>query len=216
MFQHLRLKLTVLYAGLFCVILALIGAVVYAVVDNNTQRLARAQLDSAGAMFAQLQHTRLQHLEDGAHIFASSAELQNAVASNDSTLMHEALLNIREQLHSDLVFVVTQGGLLIGESGAGVSSVPPGLQLALARDAAPAGVIRQGENLFQAAAAPLNAGGANGWIVIGRHIGGDDIAALQATSALPLQASVLTRATDGRWTREPDSINDFIDKSLAG
>jgi EAL domain-containing protein (putative c-di-GMP-specific phosphodiesterase class I)/GGDEF domain-containing protein len=216
MFQHLRLKLTVLYAGLFCVILALIGAVVYAVVDNNTQRLARAQLDSAGAMFVQLQHTHLQHLEDGAHIFASSAELQNAVASNDSTLMHEALLNIREQLHSDLVFVVTQGGLLIGESGAGVSSVPPGLQLALARDAAPAGVIRQGDNLFQAAAAPLNAGGANGWIVIGRRIGGDDIAALQATSALPLQASVLTRATDGRWTREPDSINDFIDKSLAG
>ncbi|MFT3729012.1 MAG: EAL domain-containing protein [Terricaulis sp.] len=216
MFQHLRLKLTVLYAGFFCLVLMLIGVVVYAVVDNNTQRLARAQLDSAGAMFAQLQQSHLQYLQDGARIFAANPELENAVAIGDATVLHEALLNVREQLHSDLVFVVTEDGSLIGESGAGASSAPPGLQLALARDASAAGIIHQGDHLYQAAAAPLSANGARSWIVVGRRIGNDDIAALQAASAIPLQASVLVRGVNGRWTNEPGAVNDFIDKSLAG
>jgi len=213
MFRHLRIKLTVLYAGLFCVVLALIGAVVYAVVDDNTQRLARSQLDSAGAMFAQLQDARLQQLEDGARFFANDSALQNAVAAGDATLLHESLLRVREEIRSDLVFVVTREGLLIGESGAGVSSVPPGLQLALSRDATPAGLIRQGGALFQAAAAQLNS---RGWIVVGRRVGADDIVALQQTSAFPLQAAVLTRGRDGRWASDAPGIDQFIDHSLAG
>ncbi len=70
MFRSLRIKLTVLYAGLFCLALALIGATAYAVIDSNTQRLGCTQIETSNDVAAlgtpeeQQTWARLQRIEE--------------------------------------------------------------------------------------------------------------------------------------------------------
>jgi diguanylate cyclase len=79
MFRRLRAKLTVLYAGLFCLALMLIGATAYVVIADNTQKLARQQLANASRVFTQIWDRRLAHLQDAATRTARTQPLVDAI-----------------------------------------------------------------------------------------------------------------------------------------
>lgn len=199
MFRHLRIRLTVLYAGLFCLVLALIGATGYAIIVDNTQRLVREQLIAAGSVFDQLWQLRLAHLQDGALATAHDEVLQHAVETRDSGAIISHLTRLRRDVDADLAFLVTPEGLVVHEDGAAASSVPPGLQEALQRDHAPVGLLLRDSRLHQAAAIPVLAPNLLGWIVVGERLDETELSALAGLSAIPLQASVLTEARDGAW-----------------
>jgi predicted signal transduction protein with EAL and GGDEF domain len=214
MFQHLRIKLTVLYAGLFCVVLTLIGATAYAVIAHNTQRVVREQLVSAGAVFDEVWHLRLEHLQDGSAHAASAENFRTAVANADNGALMPMLARLRRDLDADLVFLVTAQGLVVREDGAAISSVPPGLQSVLEHDRAPTGLLSWDGVQHQAAAIPILAPNLLGWIVVGEKIDETELSALAGLSAIPLQASLLTQARDGSWRgielTDHSALNIFI------
>ncbi|HRP09903.1 MAG TPA: GGDEF domain-containing protein [Terricaulis sp.] len=217
MFSHLRLKLTFLYAGLFFVALTLIGAITYAVVDGATARMARAQLDTASAMFERTARLRTAQLQEGAARAAEDAALRSALAAGQAEGMRARLSALRARLQTDRVFLVTAGGLMIGEDGSGVGSVPPGLQSTLARQSAPSGVLQLDGALYRAVTAPLE--GAEGWVLVADALDIEELDQIGALAAIPLEAELLTRA-GGDWTTrdaiDRDAVNEFIQRSESG
>ena len=217
MFRQLRLKLTVLYAGLFCAALLVIGATAYGVVGANTQRVVREQLQATGAVFDRIWQLRFEQLQDGARLSAQDYGFREAIATHDAATTASALANVRRRLGADLVFLVTPEGLVIAESGVGVASVSPGLQRSLDSEQAPSGVLAASGGLHQAVAAPIFAPNLLGWIVVGQHLDEEEMRALESLSAIPLNAVALARAQDGWGAVElPDRriVSGFIDQAL--
>ena len=214
MFRRLRVKLTFMYAGLFSLALLLIGAVAYFVIAGNTQRLAEQQLSNTTQVFAHSCDIRLDHLQDSATRPAHTPRLADAVAARDDAVIRAYLADLRARSRADIAFVVTREGLVISETGAS-SSVSPGLQLALAHNQPPPGVLRQNGETYQGAAAAL--AGGHGWIVAGARLGPQQMDDLRALSPIPVQAAVLVQDAQG-WG-DPDSpaqasFGGFIDESL--
>ncbi|MGE0742802.1 MAG: putative bifunctional diguanylate cyclase/phosphodiesterase [Hyphomonadaceae bacterium] len=210
MFRHLRVKLTVLYAGLFSVALLLIGGIAYAVINGNTQRMAAQQLASSEAVFDRLSRQRIDQFSAGAAAAAESPSLVQAVATRSDGDIRALLQDLSARTRADLAFVVTREGLVVG-AGAG-TSVPPGLQAAFSREAAPVGVMRLSGQLHLAATAPLPED--QGWVVLGARL---DASALEALSPMPLQATVVPHGLRG-WEIEgdvdADAISALIDQAL--
>nr|HRK65312.1 HAMP domain-containing protein [Terricaulis sp.] len=214
MFSHLRIKLTVLFTGLFFFALILIGATTYAVIDGATQHMARAQLGAASAMFERTTRLRNAQLQEGASRAAENERFRAALAQGETSAIRNTLIGLRARLHADRVFVVTAGGLLIGEDGAGNGSVPPGVQATLARQSAPAGVLMLDGELHRAVTAPI--GEALGWVFVADALDKAELDQIAALAAIPLQAEVLTRTSSGWTTRdaaEREAVNAFITQS---
>lgn len=214
MFRTLRVKLTVLYAGLFCLALLLIGATAYAVIAENTQRLAQQQLANSSRVFERVWATRLAHLQDAAFRTGRMPGLTEAVNARDDLRIRAYLAELRSLTSADIAFLVTREGLVISESGAS-SSVSPGLQLALTRPTATPGLMRQGDALYQAAVAAIPGG--QGWVVAGAQLGDSQIDDLRELSPIPLQATIVMRNAEG-WgaSADPDrpALDRFITQSL--
>ncbi len=215
MFRRLRVKLTVLYASLFCAALLVLGATAYAVIANNTHRLAQQELASTGAVFDRFWQVRLDHLRDSANQFARAPELRDAVAANDDATIRADLDNLRTRTDSDISFFVTNRGLIVGDHGEEGASIAPGLQRALTQDDALSGVMRAGDSLYQTAVAP--APGRLGWVVLGAKLDAAEMESLSRLSSTPVQAVALIR--DGRDASagiDQPALNAFIDASLSG
>jgi EAL domain-containing protein (putative c-di-GMP-specific phosphodiesterase class I)/GGDEF domain-containing protein len=212
MFRRLRVKLTFMYAGLFCLALLLIGAVAYFVIAGNTQKLAEQQLANTAQVFSRVWDVRLAHLQDAAARTARAPGLGEAVVARNDTIIRGHLADLRARSHADIAFVVTREGLIITETGAS-SSVSPGMQLALTRGALTPGVLSQNSDLYQGAGAALSDN--QGWVITGARLGSQQMDDLRALSPIPVQVSVLAR--DGQnWDGEADhaALSAFIDQSL--
>jgi EAL domain-containing protein (putative c-di-GMP-specific phosphodiesterase class I)/GGDEF domain-containing protein len=218
MFRSLRTKLTVLYAGLFCLALLLIGATAYAVVVANAQRLVREQLQATGAVFDRLWELRVRQMQDGARLSAADYGFREAIASRDEATIHSALANLKRRLGADLVFLITTEGVLIGEDGVGSASAAPSLQIALEQDDAPVGVLLSGGVLHQAVTSPILAPDLLGWVVVGERLDQEEMRALERFSAIPLQAAALAQSIGGDWSDGDDhdrqALRNFIARAL--
>lgn len=216
MFRHLRVKLTVLYAGLFCAALLFIGATAYAVIASNTNRLAREQLASAGAVFERTWALRLDHLADGAQTTARDSNFRNVAALRDEAALRARLETLRQGSGADFAVFITREGLLVGDLPGAGASIPAGLQRALAQAQSPRGVMRSGDELAQTATATL-ANGA-GWVVLGANLDADEMHAIEAISALPINARVLAHSGQA-WGAASDTdfaaLDGFIDAAVA-
>ena len=213
MFRRLRHKLTVLYAGLFCAALILIGATAYGVVAGATQRLAREQLVNTGAVFSEASALKLAHLDSGARHAAGSDVLVAAAQSRDVGAIRLVLQQLRAETNADLVFMVTREGLIIRADGSAQSSVWPGLQRALAASSAPSGVMRVNDALYQGATAPI-AGGL-GWVVAGVRLDADAMSALERVSTAPMLAQAIVRERDGWGSDDGDraALSAFLEQA---
>ena len=212
MFRRLRVKLTFMYAGLFCLALLLIGAVAYFVIAGNTQKLAELQLANTAQVFSRVWDVRLAHLQDAAARTARSPGLGEAVAARNDTIIRGHLADLRARSHADIAFVVTREGLIITETSAS-SSVSPGMQLALTRGALTPGVLSDNNDLYQGAGAALP--DSQGWVITGARLGSQQMDDLRALSPIPVQVSVLAR-NGQNWDSETDhaALSAFIDQSL--
>lgn len=214
MVRRLRIKLTFLYAGLFALALAFIGAASYFAIASNTKELAKRELENAARVFERIASVRLDHVQDAASRTAAIPELAGAIGQRADGEIFARLAELRTRSNIAVAFVVTREGLIISEDGAS-SSVSPGMQLALARGDAAPGAMRHNGNLYLGAVAPLAGGG--GWIVAGVPLDSQETEALRAHSPIALDAALITREEQG-WgnTDEPDqtAISRFIEQSL--
>ena len=214
MFRRLRINLTLMYAGLFGLVLMLIGAAAYVVIDGNAQNLARQELASTSRVFARVWESRLTRLEDSTTRTARTPGIADALAARDNSFIHEQLADLRALAHADIAFVVTPDGQVIREGGA-TTPVSPGLNAALSRETVAPGVLRDNGELYQAAAARLP--DQQGWIVTGVRLGPYQTGELRELSPTPLEASALAHTGD-TWIDGSDRnravLNTFIDQAL--
>ena len=207
--RSLRVKLTFFYAGLFCLALMLIGAIAYAVIGSNAQRLVREQMEATGVVFDRVWELRFEQLRDGARLASRDYGFREAVATRDDATIRSALANLRQRLGAGLVFLVTPEGAVVGDAAAG-ANVSPGLQAALEREDAPVGVLSNGGALYQAVTMPVLAPNMIGVIVVGERLDEREMSALEQLSSIPLQAEVLQRTPRG-W-----ALRDQADRPLLG
>lgn len=215
MFRRLRVKLTVLYAGLFCLVLFVIGATAYLAISGNTQQLAREQLASTASVFTEMSSLRVRRLHDNASQTARLPMLQQAATERNEAVIRAIVLDLRGRADADLAFLVTREGLIVGDGDASNRSVSPGLQVALERQQAPSGLLSVGENVYQAATTPIPGG--LGWLVLGSQVRHAQMDALEQFSSTPVEANVLMNRNG--WTRlgadNADVLDGFIDDALA-
>ncbi|MEJ0060134.1 MAG: EAL domain-containing protein [Terricaulis sp.] len=220
MFRHLRLKLTVLYAGLFCIALAFIAAGAFAVVNGNSERMVREQLKTTGIVFDRVWQLRFQRLEDSATLSSSDYGFRQAVATADAATLASALSNLRERLDADVVFLVAPEGLVYSPRGLESAPASDQLHAALETEEAPTGVLMIGGALHQAVSAPIYAPNLLGWVIVAERLDAAEMRALERLSAIPLNASAMVRASNGAWVSsegaaETDTqIDTFIDRTL--
>jgi diguanylate cyclase len=214
MFRRLRVKLTVLYAGLFCLVLFLIGATAYIAISNNTQQLAREQLVSTGAVFERMSELRVARLHDNADQTARLPALQQGAVDRNVVVIRALLNDLRQRSEAELAFLVTREGLIVGDETASNRSVSPGLQVSLERESAPSGLLSIENVVYQAATAPIPGG--LGWLVVGARIENAQLEALEALSSTPLDASILMKR-DG-WVRlggeQTSPLSVYVDDAL--
>jgi EAL domain-containing protein (putative c-di-GMP-specific phosphodiesterase class I)/GGDEF domain-containing protein len=196
--RQLRVKLTVLYAGLFCAALLLIGGIAYASIASNAQRLIREQLAATGIVFDRVWELRFEDMRNGARLASLDYGFREAVASADQATIASALENLRTRLSADLVYLISPSGLVIAADGA-ASTVPTNLQSALEREDAPFGVLRAQDRLHQVVTTPVYAPNLLGWIVVGERLDDAEMQALQRLSAIPLAAEVASADASGAW-----------------
>ncbi len=217
MFRHLRLKLTVLYAGLFCAALIFIGATAYIVLADNTHRVAREQLAATGAMFDQLWGARFEHMRDSALRTVDEPGFRSAAVADDLPALATQLRDLQMRSGLDIAFVVTREGRIVGDDGSEDISVPVGLQAALSSTQMPTrGVLRSGGQLYQAAIAPMPQ--SQDWLIVGKRLDEVELDTLTALSPLPMIAETRTRG-DAGWggdTADAAAVNAFIDAALGG
>lgn len=199
MFRRLRIKLTVLYAALFCVALMGILATSYAAVAGNAQRLVREQMQASGAVFDRIWDVRFQQLQYGARLSVRDYGFRQAVATEDTATIRLALENLRGRLGADLVFLVTPEGQVLGGEGATRIPVTQNLLDALEGDGAVTGVTAIDNVLHQAVSAPLFAPDLLGWVIVAERLDQNEMQALEQMAAIPLQASALAQQPDGGW-----------------
>ena len=221
MFSQLRIKLTVLYAALFCTALLFISATAYAVVASNAQRLVREQLQATGAVFDSLWQVRFGQLQEGAQLSAQDYGFRQAVATQDTATIRSALQNLRRRLNADLVFLVTPDGRVLNADETQAAASSPSLEAALEADDALTGVLMSRGVLHQSVTAPIFAPNLLGWVVVAERLDKAEMRALERLSPIPLHAVALSRGPDG-WgagdeTLDPHDrqiVGGFIDRAL--
>ncbi|MES1158650.1 MAG: EAL domain-containing protein [Terricaulis silvestris] len=226
MFRRLRTKLTVLYAGLFFAAAVLISFSAYIVIADNAQRMVRDELQASGTVFDRLWQLRSEHLQEGASISASDYGFREAIASNDAPTIASALQNLRRRLDADLVFLVTPNGEVINAGGGPTSVAAPRLRAALEgeldAESNPTGVLTFDGSPHQAVIEPVLAPNLIGWVVVGERLDREEMHALEALSAIPLQASALVRGPHG-WrsleeqfnAHDQSALQSFADRALS-
>lgn len=216
MFRRLRVKATVLFAGIFCIALTLIGATAYAVITENAEQQARSQLESLSAVFDRTTALTYQRLQDGAFHIAGDASLRAATAAQDERAIRADLLRLRQRISADLAYLVTRNGQIIGQHNGASPSVSPALLATLARQTETNGITRSGEGLFLTATAPMPLGG--GWIVIGVQLNDAALDALKQLAPAPVEVRVIAKTEQG-WGDDASAdfaaLTAFMDASLA-
>ena len=223
MFRHLRTKLTVLYAGLFCIALTLISLAVYGAITTNAERVTRQELVASGTVFDRLWTLRSQQLEDGADLLSRDFGFREAVATHDQATIQSALENLRRRLGIDLAFIVDMDGKVTVSDGRSIGSAAQSVSAALQSEDAPAGVVMVDGLPYQAISAPILSPTLTGWVVFAAKLDDREMGSLERLSAIPLDAVVLSRQRDGGWSAaktpfsasERASVSRFVDRSVA-
>jgi predicted signal transduction protein with EAL and GGDEF domain len=221
MFRRLRLKLTVLYAGLFCVALLFISATAFAIINANAENMAREELQATGTVFDRGWEFRFQRLSDVASLSARDFGFRQAVATGDIPTIGSALENVRGRLDADVVFIVTPDGRLLGQQGALTLDRREHLHEALETDEAPRGVIMINDMPHQAVSAPIYAPSLLGWVIVAERLDAAEMRALEQLAAIPLDAAVLVQRGNDWISSEAAAsadarLQNFVTASLQG
>jgi PAS domain S-box-containing protein len=224
MFSRLQTKLTVLYAGLFALALALVFLAVYGAVNDNARHVVKNDLTAGGAVFDRLRAIQSDQLEQGAAVLARDFGFRAAVATADKPTTQSALENLRGRSNLDLALLVGLDGQVISAGDAPPVAVGAELHRILADDDQASGVFTIGGVPYEAVATPVQSPTTVGWVVFAKKLDRAQMAGLERLSAIPIDALVLTRSANGMWeartsaTRAPDvaPLSRFVTAALAG
>lgn len=216
-FRHLRTRLTVLYAGLFGIALLFVALAVFTAITASARGVVRGELTATGAVYDQLWSSRSAQLEQGAAVLAQDFGFREAVATNDEPTVRSALENLSARQGVDGALLLGADGYAIAAGASLDEATLDTLWTGLNGGEMSSGVLDLNGQLHQAVAAPVMAPVLIGWVVFIDRLDQAQMTRLEELSAIPLNASVLTRATDGwRDMSGPESaLAGLMDRAAA-
>jgi len=196
-FQRLQTRLTVLYMGLFGIALILVAIAVVTAVTSSARRVVRDELSASGAVYDQIWAGRSEQLRQGASVVAQDFGFREAVASNDEATIRSALDNLRGRQKVDGAMIIGVDGFVtaagLNPDAASIDVLFTGLE----SGDLDAGVLSFGGSPHQIVAAPIMAPVLIGWVVFVDQLDQGQMQNLEQLSAIPLTATVVTRAASG-------------------
>ena len=188
--QHLRTKLTVLYAGLFGVVLILICLAVYSAISSAAQRQVRGELVASGTVFDRVWSMRSEQLAQGSALLSRDFGFREAVATGDKATIISAMENLRARLKIDLAFIVGTDGNVASTKTMDFNGHTEALLSALYGSDSPSGVYVLNGVPYQMVATPILSPDLVGWVVFAARLDTIEMSRLERLAAIPIQASV--------------------------
>ena len=199
MFARIRTRLAVLYAGLFALALSLVAVVLYVVIATTAERQVRDELVASSTVFDRLLESRTRELANAAGLLARDYGFRAAVATGDPGTATSALENLKARLGLRTAFIVGMDGNVLGLADPRLQGDARNLWDAL--DAGrTSGVANLGGVPHHVVAAPIMAPNLVGWVVFASDLGPSQMHQLERLSAIPINARILIRGRDGRWS----------------
>lgn len=197
-FRTLRTRLTVLYAGLFTVGLAVLAVLAQVMIERSARSAATDELATSASVYDRLWQERERALTGAADVVARDFGFRSAVASNDVATIVSALDSLRARADVPHVVLVTDAGRVIGDAGelGGKVAAFVGAIEGDRRDA----VVASARSANRIVTAPILAPNEIGRIAFVIPLGASEMRGLEKLFAMPLTAQMLTRTREGAWS----------------
>lgn len=225
--RHLRTRLTLMFGGLFCLAILMIGVAGLMSVRAYVQGEIGKEMSATAMAFERiwLEHTRAART--GAALLSRDFGFKTALASLDKATLASALENLKKRLGADTAMVIGRDGqILAGEQ--------PELELAIASRLntvdiieVKTGILSVGSQASYVVAAPVLGPDMMGWVVFTTRMDDRELQSIEYLSSVPLKASVSIQS-NGIWVAEGDmhpkgrgdaraalDFSDFVAKHLS-
>ena len=196
-FTSLRTRITVLYASLFVMVLAVIVTLAGSGLNQFAELAATRDLAANARVFDDILATRGRQMSTQAGVLARDFGFRGAVGTGDTATIASALSSLQARARSDTAFVVTLEGEVL-TAGENVIPATAGLLARLERGESQ-GIIVSGEGLALAAAAPIEAPDLIGWLVISQRLNRAELDLLVELAPIALEARVVQARGLPRW-----------------
>ena len=198
-FGSLRLRIAVLYASLFAVVLAVVVTLAGSGLTRFAEASAAGDLAANARVFDEILAARARQMGDQADVLAHDFGFREAVATGDAPTIVSALDSLETRVRSDAAFVLTLDGevLVAGDTG-----IPAPEALWTRLDAGETrGIIASSNGLALAAAAPIEAPDLIGWLVIAQPLDRAELDRLVELAPIALEARVIEATRQPAWLR---------------
>ncbi|MEQ5789297.1 EAL domain-containing protein [Erythrobacter sp. NFXS35] len=196
-FGSLRLRIAVLYASLFAMVLAVIVSLASSGLSRFAEMSAARDLAANARVFDEIIASRARQMSDQADVLARDFGFRQSVATADRPTITSALTSLESRVRSDFAFVLTLDGEVLAAHKAGVPA-PDKLWARL--DAGETrGIIATPSGLALAAAAPIEAPDLIGWLVIAQPLDRSELDRLVELAPIELEAQVAEAAQQPEW-----------------
>ena len=196
-FGSLKLRIAVLYAGLFAAVLATILMLAGNGLDRFGENNASRELQANARVFDEILELRARQMRSSADVLSRDFGFREAVATGDAPTIDSALASLKSRSHVDAAFVVGMDGGLLASGDARVADP---LALWSALDAGEArGIIRIGDKLALAAASQIEAPDTIGWLVLAQPLDRSELDRLVELAAIELNADVVEHGDLPPW-----------------
>ncbi|MGN6500308.1 MAG: diguanylate cyclase domain-containing protein, partial [Tsuneonella sp.] len=187
-FGSLRLRIAVLYAGLFAVVLTAIVLIAGGALGRFGEESAARDLSASARVFDELLDLRATQMRRSADVLSRDFGFRQAVATHDAATIDSALESLKSRSQADAAFVVGIDGTLLASGDARVRA-PAALWKPLdgGKDR---GMIRLGDKIALAAAAPVEAPDLIGWLVLAQPLDRGELDRLTRLAAIDVHARV--------------------------
>ncbi|MFW2351025.1 putative bifunctional diguanylate cyclase/phosphodiesterase [Qipengyuania sp.] len=187
-FSSLKLRIAVLYAGLFAAVLAVVMVVVNASIERFGESSASRDMAASARVFDEIVDLRARQMRAATDVLARDFGFREALATGDEPTLSSALRNLRDRSQASSAFVVGLDGTIISD---GSSRLPPVEDIWGELDSGKSkGVIELGGELALATASPIEVPDLAGWLVLASPLDKAAMARLAELAAVDFEASV--------------------------
>ncbi len=188
-FRTLKLRIAVVYAALFAIVLATVVLLAGNGVARFGENSASRDLAANARVFDEIIGLRAKQMRASTDILSRDFGFREAVATHDDATIESALLSLRQRSNSAAAFVVGLDGSMVGSSDA---NLPPVESLWSALDGGQErGMIRLGGLLALAAASPIQVPDTVGWLVLAQPLDAAEMRRLSRLAAVDIGARVV-------------------------
>jgi len=198
-FGSLKLRIAVLYAGLFALVLAATALIADQGLSRFGENSAARDMAANARVFDEILTLRASQMRGSTDVLARDFGFREAVATGDRATIDSALESLKSRSRTDAAFVVGLDGSLvaagdarIGASKAMWSALDEGRQR---------GIIRIGGQLSLAAASPIMSPDLAGWLVLAQPLDRAELDRLVQLAAIELDARVELAGDLPEWMR---------------